>query len=80
MDIVKRYDIDGIHFDDYFYPYTEYGTFNDDAAFAKYPYGFTNKIVWRKNNVDLLVKMLDDSIKVVKHGLSLVLALQAIHQ
>ncbi len=66
MDIVRRYDVDGIHFDDYFYPYTEYGSFNDDATFAKYPNGFTDKAAWRKNNVDLLVKMIYDSIKVVK--------------
>ncbi|MCL4551001.1 MAG: family 10 glycosylhydrolase [Bacteroidetes bacterium] len=66
MDIVDRYDIDGIHFDDYFYPYAEYGSFNDDAAFAKYPNGFTNKTAWRKNNVNLLLKMIDDSIKAVK--------------
>lgn len=66
MDIVKRYDVDGIHFDDYFYPYPSYGTFNDDAAFATYPNGFTDKTAWRKNNVDLLLKMIDDSIKAVK--------------
>lgn len=66
MDIVTRYDVDGIHFDDYFYPYTEYGPFNDDAAFAQYPNGFTNKSDWRKNNVNMLLKMIDDSIKAVK--------------
>ena len=66
MDIVQRYDIDGIHFDDYFYPYAEYGTFNDDATFTKYPNGFTNKTSWRNNNVNLLLKMVNDSIKVVK--------------
>jgi uncharacterized lipoprotein YddW (UPF0748 family) len=66
MDIVNRYDVDGIHFDDYFYPYSEYGTFNDDATFALYPNGFTDKAAWRKNNVNLLLKMINDSIKVVK--------------
>lgn len=66
MDIVRRYDIDGIHFDDYFYPYQDYGTFNDDSTFAKYPYGFTDKTEWRKNNVNLLLKTIYDSIKVVK--------------
>ncbi|MFA3781815.1 family 10 glycosylhydrolase [Melioribacteraceae bacterium 4301-Me] len=66
MDIVERYDVDGIHFDDYFYPYPEYGTFNDDATFASYPNGFTDKAAWRKNNVDLLLKMISDSIKAVK--------------
>ena len=66
MDIVNRYDVDGIHFDDYFYPYPEYGSFNDDATFTLYPNGFTDKAAWRKNNVNLLLKMINDSIKVVK--------------
>ncbi len=66
MDIVRRYDVDGIHFDDYFYPYTEYGPFNDDDTFNKYPYGFTDQTAWRKNNVNLLCKMINDSIKTVK--------------
>jgi uncharacterized lipoprotein YddW (UPF0748 family) len=66
MDIVRRYDVDGIHFDDYFYPYPAYGTFNDDATFNQYPNGFTEKAEWRENNVNLLLKMINDSIKVVK--------------
>ncbi len=66
MDIVERYDVDGIHFDDYFYPYSDYGSFNDDATFAKYSNGFTDKAAWRKNNVDLLLKMIADSINAVK--------------
>lgn len=66
IDIVERYDVDGIHFDDYFYPYPEYGAFNDNEAFAKYPNGFSDKTAWRKNNVNLLLKMIDDSIKAVK--------------
>jgi len=66
MDIVRRYDVDGIHFDDYFYPYTEYGPFNDDDTFNKYPYGFTDRASWRKNNVNLLCKMISDSIRTVK--------------
>jgi len=66
MDIVRRYDVDGIHFDDYFYPYSDYGTFNDDASYTAYKYGFTNKTNWRKNNVNLLCKMINDSIKAVK--------------
>lgn len=73
-DIIKRYDVDGIHFDDYFYPYKEYGNFNDDETFKKYPAGFADKTEWRKNNVNLLVKMLHDSIRkikpYVKYGIS----------
>ena len=66
MDIVNRYNVDGIHFDDYFYPYQEYGTFNDDATFTMYPNGFTDKAAWRKNNVNLLLKMINDSLEVLK--------------
>ncbi|MCX6151776.1 MAG: family 10 glycosylhydrolase [Ignavibacteriales bacterium] len=66
MDIVRRYDVDGIHFDDYFYPYTDYGSFNDNATFQLYPNGFTDKANWRENNVNLLLTMINDSIKAVK--------------
>ena len=67
MDVVRRYDIDGVHFDDYFYPYPQSGvTFQDSATFANYPNGFTNKDDWRRNNINLLIQMLSDSIKAVK--------------
>lgn len=67
MDVVRRYDIDGVHFDDYFYPYPQSGiVFQDSATFANYPNGFTNKDDWRRNNINLLIKMLSDSIKAVK--------------
>ncbi len=75
LDVVKEYDIDGVHFDDYFYPYRIAGqTIKDSATFAKYPDGFTNVEDWRRNNVDLLVKMVNDSVhhykKYVKFGVS----------
>lgn len=73
MDVVNRYDIDGVHFDDYFYPYppnamSDNSTSNslDDSTFANYPRGFTNKADWRRNNVNLLIEMVHDSIEVVK--------------
>lgn len=75
LDVVKGYDVDGIHFDDYFYPYPISGQrINDAQTFAKYPNGFTDIKDWRRNNVDMLIKMLDDSIhhykKYVKFGIS----------
>jgi len=75
LDVVKGYDIDGIHFDDYFYPYPVAGQVIRDAnTFAQYPNGFTNVNDWRRNNVDLLIEQLDDSIhhykKHVKFGIS----------
>ena len=67
MDVVRRYDVDAIHFDDYFYPAPQTGVvFNDDAAFAADPRGFTNRADWRRNNVDIFVKMVSDSIRSVK--------------
>jgi uncharacterized lipoprotein YddW (UPF0748 family) len=66
-DIVTRYSVDGIHFDDYFYPYPANGTaFNDNATFAAYPRGFTNKDNWRRDNVNLLIGMINDTIKAIK--------------
>lgn len=75
LDVVKEYDVDGIHFDDYFYPYKIEGqTINDSNTFNKYKEDFTDIGDWRRNNVDKLIKQLDDSIhhykKWVKFGVS----------
>jgi uncharacterized lipoprotein YddW (UPF0748 family) len=65
MDVVRGYDIDGVHFDDYFYPYA--GTTTQDAAtFSRYPRGFTNIGDWRRDNVNLFVRMVYDSIRTAK--------------
>lgn len=65
MDVVNNYDVDGIHMDDYFYPYG--GMSGEDAAtFAAESRGFTNIDNWRRNNVNLLVEGIYDSIQVVK--------------
>ncbi|MEO9886449.1 MAG: family 10 glycosylhydrolase [Balneola sp.] len=73
MDVVNRYDIDGIHFDDYFYPYpqnhlglSDVTEALDDSSFAINPRGFTDKDDWRRDNVDVFVETLHDSIQVVK--------------
>src|SRR5688572_5544924 len=67
MDVVNRYDVDGVHFDDYFYPYRIAKTeFPDSVSFEKHKGEFTNKDDWRRNNVDLLIKKLNDSINQVK--------------
>lgn len=63
MEIVNKYDIDGIHFDDYFYPST---TFNDATAFTTYGKSFTNIADWRRNNVDELIKSVYAAIKAKK--------------
>jgi uncharacterized lipoprotein YddW (UPF0748 family) len=72
MDVLRRYDIDGVHFDDYFYPYASQGgspappRFNDDVTFSTYPNGFTNQNDWRRNNINVFVQRTYDSIKQVK--------------
>lgn len=66
-DIVERYDVDGIHFDDYFYPYPEGNTdFPDEEAFKKYPRGFASKADWRRNNVNLVIAEIHETIKSLK--------------
>ncbi len=67
LDVVRKYDIDAVHFDDYFYPYPVAGdTLRDDSTFAEHPNGFTDKQDWRRNNVNLLIKMIYDSIRLAK--------------
>ena len=67
MDVVRRYDIDGVHFDDYFYPYPQTGAvFNDQAAFMRHNPSFLTLADWRRRNVDLLIKMVSDSIESAK--------------
>ncbi|MBN1639232.1 MAG: family 10 glycosylhydrolase, partial [Ignavibacteriales bacterium] len=66
MDIVNNYDIDGLHMDDYFYPYSSYGTYNDDTTFANHPNGFSSKSSWRKNNVNMLLRQIYDSLLLIK--------------
>jgi uncharacterized lipoprotein YddW (UPF0748 family) len=67
VDIVKHYDVDGIHFDDYFYPYQVTGqTLKDEATFRKYNGGFTNIEDWRRNNTDLLILQISEAIKKTK--------------
>jgi uncharacterized lipoprotein YddW (UPF0748 family) len=73
-DIVERYDLDAIHFDDYFYPYRIPGReFPDAASFLTYGNGMS-KDDWRRSNVDSIIVMLGKTIKSVnprvKFGIS----------
>ena len=77
MDVVNRYDIDGVHLDDYFYPYPEGGVpFPDDRSFAAYQKrgGPLARDDWRRRNVDDFVSSLYKQIKArkpwVKFGIS----------
>jgi uncharacterized lipoprotein YddW (UPF0748 family) len=75
MDVVRRYDIDGVHLDDYFYPYRIAGVeFGDSRSYGRFKESFTNKDEWRRNNVSTFVATLYNNIKgeklFVKFGIS----------
>lgn len=62
-DVVSRYKVDAIHFDDYFYPYRIAGKeFPDSVSFLKYGKGLS-KDAWRRSNVDSIIFMLSKAIK-----------------
>ncbi len=73
MDVVRRYDVDGVTFDDYFYPYPDKDSaghrldFPDYATWKKYgvPFGYTHDD-WRRNNVNQFVQKVYLSIKATK--------------
>jgi uncharacterized lipoprotein YddW (UPF0748 family) len=81
LDVVKHYDVDGIHFDDYFYPYPEKNLagvemdFPDEASWKKF--GVNSGLPrddWRRNNVDIFMQQVYHAIKAekpwVKFGIS----------
>ncbi len=67
MDVVNRYAIDGVHFDDYFYPYKiDSLQFPDSTTFRRYHNNITDIEDWRRNNINDFVKSVYDSIQAVK--------------
>ncbi|HYO10650.1 MAG TPA: family 10 glycosylhydrolase [Tepidisphaeraceae bacterium] len=83
MDVVERYDVDGIHIDDYFYPYPDADPqtkkelpFPDDASYKKYTDagGKLPRNDWRRDNINQLIKRIYDGTKQrkrhVKFGIS----------
>ncbi|MEU3223548.1 family 10 glycosylhydrolase [Streptomyces sp. NPDC006976] len=70
LDAVRRYDIDAVHWDDYFYPYPVAGeTFADGAAYEKYGAGFPDRAAWRRDNTDKLVRETAERVKSLKPGI-----------
>jgi uncharacterized lipoprotein YddW (UPF0748 family) len=67
-DIVTRYDVDAIHFDDYFYPYPLPEPFPDTMSFRLYGRGFLEENIadWRRENVDITIQELNQTIKATK--------------
>ncbi len=74
LDVVKRYDIDGVHFDDYFYPYKEKDAegkdieFPDHAQWEKYVAagGKLSRPEWRRGNVDLFIESVGREVRRLK--------------
>lgn len=72
LDVVRRYDVDGIHLDDYFYPYPisdETGTpviFPDSLSFAEDVADGLARSDWRRRNVDTFIQTLYEEVKAVK--------------
>ncbi len=70
-DLVQRYDLDGVHMDDYFYPYPKKGVeFDDRAGFerARARGEATDRAEWRRANIDVFVPMLWTAVKQTKPG------------
>ena len=66
-DIVDRYDVDGLHIDDYFYPYPVPGVaIPDKANFQANNYGLENQGDWRRLNVNLFIEQLYQTVHSVK--------------
>lgn len=67
-DIVQRYDIDAVHFDDYFYPYhlPNQPFQADTATFRAYANGFASIADWRRHNVDLLIEAVHRALRQLK--------------
>jgi uncharacterized lipoprotein YddW (UPF0748 family) len=74
LEVVRKYDIDAVLLDDYFYPYPVSGkNFPDNKTFARYGMEFYPKKLkdWRRNNIDLFIADLHEGIKTIKPNLPL---------
>ncbi|MCC6547735.1 family 10 glycosylhydrolase [Candidatus Sumerlaeota bacterium] len=72
LDVVKRYDVDGVHFDDYFYPYDSYNDgkdFPDDDLWAAYQKtgGKMTRSEWRRDAVNKFVKSIHDGVHATRN-------------
>ncbi|MDC2956261.1 family 10 glycosylhydrolase [Streptomyces gilvifuscus] len=67
LDAVRKYPVDAVHFDDYFYPYPVAGqTFDDDAAYDRYGGGFASRADWRRDNIDKLVRETAAGVRAIR--------------
>lgn len=69
LDAVRRYPVDAVHFDDYFYPYPVAGqTFDDDRAYDAHGGAFPDRAAWRRDNVNRLVRETAAGIRAIRPG------------
>ncbi|MFD5144157.1 glycoside hydrolase family 10 protein [Streptomyces sp. NPDC058401] len=67
LDAVARYPLDGVHWDDYFYPYPVEGRdFDDDAAYEQYGRSFATRADWRRHNTDTLVREMSERLRALR--------------
>ncbi|MFE2547841.1 glycoside hydrolase family 10 protein [Streptomyces sp. NPDC059355] len=67
LDAVSRYEVDGVHWDDYFYPYPVEGeAFDDDDAYARHGAGFASRADWRRGNTDALVHEMSERVRAIR--------------
>lgn len=67
MDVVYRYDVDGIHFDDYFYPYKiDTLDFPDSLSYQTYGADYDSIDDWRRNNINQFIESVHDSIEAIR--------------
>lgn len=68
LEVVKNYDVDGVHFDDYFYPYPDSKKTDipDQGTYQKYGKAYKDKGDWRRYNINAMIKDISLSIKNTK--------------
>ncbi len=67
-EVVSRYPVDGVQFDDYFYTEAPGSTLDDNLTFRRYGHGFASKADWRRHNTQLLIEQVSRTIKQLKPG------------
>ena len=65
-EVVARYPVDGVQFDDYFYAESPASALNDSQTFRQYGQGFSNKADWRRHNTEQLIAQVSRTIKQLK--------------
>ncbi|MCG7389740.1 glycoside hydrolase family 10 protein [Pantoea sp. ACRSB] len=65
-EVVARYPVDGVQFDDYFYAETAASPLNDSQTYRAYGQGFASKADWRRHNTQLLIEQVSRTIKQLK--------------